>query len=165
MELKDTVEMMLSSDYKERFKAEYYQLKIRYDNLSSIIKRYHAGTLEFDLESSIELLEGQRKAMYAYLCYVEARAVAEDLGIVYPCVEHLIEYEGFNRNISRILAASGIDTLEALQGKTISDLRAIKGIAGGSIMQIRNILKKNGLCLKDDEAYLNGSSFSQEENR
>lgn len=30
MELKDTVEMMLSADYKERFKAEYYQLKIRY---------------------------------------------------------------------------------------------------------------------------------------
>lgn len=25
MELKDTVEMMTSSDYKERFKAEYYQ--------------------------------------------------------------------------------------------------------------------------------------------
>ena len=28
MELKDTVEMMGSEDYKERFKAEYYQVKI-----------------------------------------------------------------------------------------------------------------------------------------
>ena len=28
MELKDTVEMMGSSDYKERFRAEYYQLKM-----------------------------------------------------------------------------------------------------------------------------------------
>ena len=29
MELKDTVEMMGSSDYKERFRAEHFQLKIR----------------------------------------------------------------------------------------------------------------------------------------
>lgn len=28
MKLADTVEMMNSEDYKERFKAEYYQLKI-----------------------------------------------------------------------------------------------------------------------------------------
>lgn len=28
-ELKDTIELMNSSDYKDRFKAEYYQLKIR----------------------------------------------------------------------------------------------------------------------------------------
>lgn len=26
-ELKDTIELMNSSDYKDRFKAEYYQLK------------------------------------------------------------------------------------------------------------------------------------------
>lgn len=28
-ELKDTIELMNSSDYKDRFKAEYYQLEIR----------------------------------------------------------------------------------------------------------------------------------------
>ena len=33
MELKDTVKMMLSDDYNERFKAEYYQTKIRHDEL------------------------------------------------------------------------------------------------------------------------------------
>jgi hypothetical protein len=31
MELQDTVELMNSSDYKDRFKAEYWQAKIRYD--------------------------------------------------------------------------------------------------------------------------------------
>lgn len=30
MELRNTIEDMLSSDYKKRFKAEYNQLKIRY---------------------------------------------------------------------------------------------------------------------------------------
>ena len=29
MELRDTVEMMNSADYKERFKAEYYQVVVR----------------------------------------------------------------------------------------------------------------------------------------
>ena len=33
MDLRNTVEMMLSSDYKERFRAEYYQTKIRYEKL------------------------------------------------------------------------------------------------------------------------------------
>ena len=33
MELTDTVKMMNSSDYKERYKAEYFQLKIRYEKL------------------------------------------------------------------------------------------------------------------------------------
>ena len=31
MQLKDTIEMMTSEDFKERFKAEYYQLLIRLD--------------------------------------------------------------------------------------------------------------------------------------
>ena len=30
MDFKETVDLMLSNDYKERFKAEYYQTKIRY---------------------------------------------------------------------------------------------------------------------------------------
>ena len=29
MELKDTIELMQSSDYKDRFKAEYFQVAIR----------------------------------------------------------------------------------------------------------------------------------------
>ena len=33
MNLNDTVKMMNSADYKERFKAEYWQIKIRYEKL------------------------------------------------------------------------------------------------------------------------------------
>ena len=42
MELKDTVEMMNSSDYKERFKAEYYQTRIRYEKLHSMLIKNEA---------------------------------------------------------------------------------------------------------------------------
>ena len=38
-ELKETVELMLSNDYKERFKAEYYQLKIRIDRLYNMLSK------------------------------------------------------------------------------------------------------------------------------
>lgn len=37
MTLFDTVSDMLSDDYKSRFKAEYYQLKIRIEKLSKRI--------------------------------------------------------------------------------------------------------------------------------
>ena len=37
MELKDTVELMTSEDYKERFRAEYWQTKIRYDRLMNML--------------------------------------------------------------------------------------------------------------------------------
>ena len=33
MKLIETVEMMKSTDYKERFRAEYFQLKIRIESL------------------------------------------------------------------------------------------------------------------------------------
>ena len=37
MELIDTSKLMVSKNYQDRFKAEYYQLKIRRDKLSKMI--------------------------------------------------------------------------------------------------------------------------------
>lgn len=41
--LKETTEMMVSPDYKERFKAEYYQLMLRFRGLQSMLLN---GTME-----------------------------------------------------------------------------------------------------------------------
>lgn len=57
LELKDTVELMLSSDYKDRFKAEYYQAIIRHDKLHAMIKRYEEGTLDFKPSCDIVTLQ------------------------------------------------------------------------------------------------------------
>lgn len=38
MELADTAKMMLSEDYKERFRAEYGQVAIRYQKLKAMLK-------------------------------------------------------------------------------------------------------------------------------
>ena len=56
MELKDTIEMMQSADYKERFKAEYQQTKIRYDKLHKMLVKADAGTLDFTPTCPLGLL-------------------------------------------------------------------------------------------------------------
>ncbi len=79
MELKDTVEMMNSSDYKERFKAEYHQTKIRYEKLRNMIVRYEAGTLDFTPTCPLNLLKSQNAAMGNYLYCLEVRAEMEGI--------------------------------------------------------------------------------------
>lgn len=79
MELKDTIELMNSADYKERFKAEYYQTKIRYEKLHKTVIKYEAGTLNFTPSCSIELLKAQKRAMGEYLYNLEVRAEIENI--------------------------------------------------------------------------------------
>ena len=78
-ELKDTIEMMNSEDYKERFKAEFYQTKIRYEKLCDVIARYEAGTLDFELGCPVDLLKEQASSMYDYLYILEDRADLEGI--------------------------------------------------------------------------------------
>ncbi len=79
MELKDTVEMMQSTDYKERFRAEYRQTKIRYEKLHAMIVKHEAGTLEFTPSCSLELLRDQAMHMGRYLYCLEVRAEVEGI--------------------------------------------------------------------------------------
>lgn len=79
MELKDTIELMNSDDYKERFKAEYYQTKVRYDKLHKMIVKYDAGTLDFEPKCSLELLKEQASYMGNYLRVLEIRAEIEHI--------------------------------------------------------------------------------------
>ena len=46
--LKETTEMMVSPDYNERFKAEYYQLMLRFRGLQSILFKWDNGSLSFE---------------------------------------------------------------------------------------------------------------------
>ena len=48
MELKDTVQMMQSEDYKERFKAEYLQNVIRYQKLKGMLQKWDNGELNLN---------------------------------------------------------------------------------------------------------------------
>lgn len=79
MELKDTIPQMNSEDYKERFKAEYNQLKIRLEKLHSFLVKYDAGTLCFQPTCPIEVLITQEKHMRNYLTTLEVRAEIEGI--------------------------------------------------------------------------------------
>ena len=81
MELKDTIELMNSADYKERFKAEYLQAKIRYDKLDAMTVKYEAGTLNFTPSCSLELLKEQKKHMGNYIRTLKIRAEIEKVDL------------------------------------------------------------------------------------
>ena len=84
-----TVEGMLSHDYKERFKAEYQQTKIRYEKLNAFCNRIEAAmrTCPGDTkrvqmpehDCPLDLLHDQLRAMGDYLHCLEIRAVIEGI--------------------------------------------------------------------------------------
>ena len=79
MKLSDTVEMMNSTDYKDRFKAEYNQLAIRYKGLKTMLDKWDNGTLQFEPTCPRSTYNMQIKAMADYLAVLEARAVMENI--------------------------------------------------------------------------------------
>ena len=81
MKLADTVEMMNSSDYKVRFKAEYTQLVIRYYGLRNMLEKWDNGTLEFEPTCPRSTYNLQIKAMTDYIAVLEARAVMENVDL------------------------------------------------------------------------------------
>ena len=81
LELKDTIEDMLSDDYKERFIAEYNQVKIRVTKLDSLIHRYANKELDFTPSTPIDVLVRQKIFMFRYMKILELRATYEGIDL------------------------------------------------------------------------------------
>lgn len=79
MELKDTIELMQSDDYKDRFKAEYWQVADRYKKLSAMLVKWDKGELNFTPTCPRSTYNMQIKAMTDYMAVLEIRAVAEGI--------------------------------------------------------------------------------------
>ena len=77
--LSQTVDMMTSSDYKERFKAEYAQVVIRYKKLKNILDKWDKNELTFTPTCPRSTYNIQIKAMTDYIAILEARAVMENI--------------------------------------------------------------------------------------
>lgn len=76
MELKDTIPLMTSDDYRNRLKAEYYQTKIRAGKLHSLIQN------DMDLANSPKIiLKRQLNAMLDYLSTLALRAELEQINL------------------------------------------------------------------------------------
>lgn len=85
MTLNDTAKGMVSEDYKERFKAEYEQLVIRYYKLRRMIRKWDDGDLDFTPTCNRGIYNLQVRAMADYIACLESRAQIE--GIELPEVE------------------------------------------------------------------------------
>ena len=70
---------MVSSDYKERFKAEYNQAKNRYDGLSKMLNDWDNGTLSFIPTCPRAIYNFQLRAMKEYIDILEIRANIEKI--------------------------------------------------------------------------------------
>jgi len=90
MELKQTIDLMGSKDYKERFVAEYWQTKIRYEKLKHLNNVIEAADHTQYMERSIVepahdcpvyLLHKQQEVMGEYLHILEVRAVIEEINL------------------------------------------------------------------------------------
>ena len=81
MQLSETVKMMNSADFKERFRAEYFQLENRIDGLSKMLVDYRAGTLKFTPKCSIKILDGQLNSMIVYRTHLQERAKIEEISL------------------------------------------------------------------------------------
>lgn len=77
--LKDTIELMTSPDYRDRFIAEYQQLVIRYRGLRNMLDNWDRGELDFKPTCPRSTYNMQIKAMTDYIAVLEARAVMEGI--------------------------------------------------------------------------------------
>lgn len=81
MELTDTAELMASTDYKDRFKAEYRQVAIRCEKLNAMLEKWDRGELNFMPTCPRSLYELQVRAMEDYIAVLQARAVIEGVAL------------------------------------------------------------------------------------
>ena len=89
-DLKQTVVLMSSQDYVERFVAEYWQTKIRYEKLKNFNEIIEASNYTQGMERSVvepihdcpwSLLREQEEYMARYLHILEVRAIIEGISL------------------------------------------------------------------------------------
>ena len=79
--MKDTIEDMISTDYRERFRAEYNQTKIRLERLSKLIDDYENHNLTFQPKSRLYMLVNQKVCMLKYIKILRDRALIEEIDL------------------------------------------------------------------------------------
>lgn len=79
IELNETVDMMLSPDYKERFRAEYHQLNTRLTKLKAMLAKWDNGELNFKPDCPRSMYDIQVRSMEDYRTILEARAKIENI--------------------------------------------------------------------------------------
>ena len=104
MNLKETISMMESTDYKERFKAEYYQLSFRLNDLKGMLIKWENNMLDFEPKCTKETLENQVIFMKGYVDILLLRAKIEEIELYYETIDtvKLRDLLETTRNLGRL---------------------------------------------------------------
>lgn len=83
--LNQTIDMMRSENYQDRLRAEYWQLKLRYDRLRDLLTATKAAELMGEqlppMSSPLSVMREQCRAMEQYLRVLELRAACENINL------------------------------------------------------------------------------------
>jgi len=79
MDLQSITKLMLSTDYKDRMKAEYYHLLNRKENLEAVVALWDSGKLPFTPDCPRSIFDLQLRTMNDYKAILEARAKIEKI--------------------------------------------------------------------------------------
>lgn len=85
--MNETKELMMSGNYRERFIAEYWQTKIRYEKLKAFNNKIKVAKLCPNVmvnpkhDCPDELLKDQQRIMGEYLHILEIRALIEGIDL------------------------------------------------------------------------------------
>ena len=72
---------MCSADYKARFGAEYWQVRIRAEKLEKMLKDWEDGKLQFTPTCPKNTYYLQLKVMKEYIAILDLRALAEGIDV------------------------------------------------------------------------------------
>ena len=81
MKLSETFDMMNSNNYKERFKAEYYQIRIRIISLKNMLDKWDNGELSFVPTCPRSIYTDQLSIMVRYMSILQCRALMEGIDL------------------------------------------------------------------------------------
>lgn len=82
--LEVTSKMMNSENYKDRFLAEYFQVRIRLEKLENMLEKWDNDKLSFVPTCPRSTYDMQVEAMTYYKNVLEARAKMEGITLVLP---------------------------------------------------------------------------------
>lgn len=87
MKMTDTIKLMNSTDFKDRFKAEYHQLQNRIESFDKSLQDIRHNKASFEPKSNIKLLDGQMRSMISYKTHLEEIAKLEGIDLNEKIIE------------------------------------------------------------------------------
>lgn len=113
-QLRHTAALMQSDDYKERFIAEYLQVKIRLEKLENMINEWEVGRLNFVPTCPRGIYDDQIDGMKKYLDVLVRRAKIENVDLTpYEDVSTIQDVKLIRKELSSII--------ESLSSEGLSD--------------------------------------------